>query len=110
VKGSDEELQSDMDTSTRKFEVICAKLEEPLKLDVPVNIVATKDLDVSHRGGTCDVMKITENIDASHKQGGSEFTKEGEKKSDVKDKFVSVAPRKEEIAESGVKLNEPNEE
>ncbi|GKA02446.1 hypothetical protein Tco_0675111 [Tanacetum coccineum] len=60
VKGSDEELQSDMDTSTRKFEVICAELEEPLKLDVPVNIVATKDLDVSHRGGTCDVMKISQ--------------------------------------------------
>ncbi|GJX26673.1 hypothetical protein Tco_0232969 [Tanacetum coccineum] len=81
VKGSDEELQSDMDTSTRKFEVICAKLEVPSVMD-------TKD-DKMKFGSTCDkagtietwrtseycryegfgydVMKITENVDASHK-------------------------------------------
>ncbi|GJW45089.1 hypothetical protein Tco_0073888 [Tanacetum coccineum] len=82
-----------------------------IELEVP-SVMDTKD-DKMKFGSTCDKAgsKISaENVDASHKQGGSEFTKEGEKKSDVKDKFVSVAPRKEEIAERGVKLNEPNEE
>ncbi|GKA06575.1 hypothetical protein Tco_0685799 [Tanacetum coccineum] len=94
VRSADLEVPSAMDAKDDKMNLgsTCDKgkttqevsgiKQEPLELDAPVNTVATKDLDISHKDVTGDV------------------TKEGE----------SAAPTKEEIADSGTKTDEENEE
>nr|GEW42983.1 hypothetical protein [Tanacetum cinerariifolium] len=99
VRSADLELPSAMDAKDDKInlgstcdkgkttEEVSGIKQEPLELDAPVNTVATKDLDISHKGVTGDVTK----------EGG-----------DVKSE--SAAPTKEEIADSGTKTDEENEE